>query len=139
MKFEDLSTLNAVLNMISFFFLIMGYRFIKAGKRDYHKRSMIAAFVTSGLFLISYLVYHANVGSVPFTGEGWSRPVYFFILISHIILAAVVPPMAVVTIYRALRGDFERHKRLAKKTFPIWVYVSITGVAIYVMLYHVFR
>jgi uncharacterized membrane protein YozB (DUF420 family) len=139
MKFEDLSTVNAVLNFCSLLFLLNGYRHIKAGRREEHKRSMISAFITSGLFLVSYLFYHANVGSVPFQGAGWSRPVYFIILISHIILAAVIVPMAVLTIYRGLSGRFDTHKPLAKKTFPIWVYVSVTGVLVYLMLYHFFR
>jgi uncharacterized membrane protein YozB (DUF420 family) len=99
---------------------------------------MIAAFTTSVVFLISYLIYHANVGSVPFQGEGWSRPLYFTILISHIILAAIIVPMTVMTLYRGLTGKFELHKPLAKKTFPIWVYVSVTGVLVYLMLYHIF-
>jgi putative membrane protein len=139
MKFEDLSTVNALLNLCSLFFLLNGYRHIKAGRRDQHKRSMISAFITSGIFLVSYLFYHANVGSVLFQGEGWSRPVYFAILISHIVLAAAIVPMAVVTLYRGLRGKFELHKQFAKKTFPVWVYVSVTGVLIYLMLYHIFR
>lgn len=138
MKFEDLSTINAILNLISFVFLVIGYRHIKAGRRELHKKFMIAAFSTSTLFLISYLIYHANVGSVKFQGEGWSRPVYFTILISHIILAAAIVPMAVLTLYRGLKGKFDLHKLLAKKTFPIWVYVSVTGVLVYIMLYHIF-
>ncbi len=136
LKFEDLSTVNALLNMISFTLLIIGYRHIKAGRREQHKKYMIAAFSVSGLFLVSYLVYHANVGSVKYMGEGWTRPLYFTILLSHIILAAVVPPMAILTLYRGLKGKFDLHKPLARKTFPIWIYVSITGVIVYLMLYH---
>ena len=138
MRFEDLSTVNAVLNFISFVFLVIGYRLIKAGRRDQHKKFMIAAFSTSGLFSISYITYHANVGSVKFQGEGWSRPLYFSILISHIILAAVIIPMSVLTLYRGLKGNYEKHKPLAKKTFPVWIYVSVTGVIIYFMLYWIF-
>lgn len=138
MKFEDLSTVNAVLNLVCLLFLLNGYRHIKAGRREQHKRSMIAAFTTSTLFLISYLFYHANVGSIPFQGEGWSRPVYFTILISHIILAALIVPMAVITLLRGLRGSYDLHKKIATKTFPIWVYVSVTGVLVYLMLYHLF-
>ena len=138
MKIEDLSTLNAVLNFTSFVLLLIGYSHIKAGRRDLHKKFMLAAFATSGLFLISYLIYHANVGSVTFKGEGWSRPVYFTILISHIILAAIILPMAIVTISRGLKGKFDIHKPLAKKTLPIWLYVSITGVVVYLMLYHIY-
>lgn len=137
MKFEDLSTLNAILNFTSFILLLIGYRHIKAGRREQHKIFMIAAFVTSGLFLISYLIYHAKVGSISFQGEGWSRPVYFAILISHVILAAVVPPMAILTLYRGFKGRFELHTKISKKTFVIWVYVSLTGVIVYMMLYHI--
>ncbi|MFA6467538.1 MAG: DUF420 domain-containing protein [Bacteroidota bacterium] len=139
MKFEYLSTVNAVLNFISFLLLVNGYRHIKAGRKKKHKRSMVAAFSVSGLFLISYLTYHFNVGSVAFQGEGWSRPLYFIILISHIVLAVVTVPMAVVTIARGLKGKYELHKQIAKKTFPIWVYVSVTGVAVYLMLYQIFN
>jgi uncharacterized membrane protein YozB (DUF420 family) len=138
MKFEDLATVNAILNFISFVLLVVGYFHIKAGRREQHKKFMIAAFISSGLFLISYLIYHAKVGSIAFQGEGWSRPVYFTILISHVILAAVVPPMAILTMYRGLKGRFDLHKKISKKTFVIWVYVSVTGVIVYFMLYHIF-
>jgi uncharacterized membrane protein YozB (DUF420 family) len=138
MNFEYLATVNAILNFISFVLLVTGYRHIKAGRREQHKKFMIAAFITSGLFLISYLIYHAKVGSVPFQGEGWSRLVYFTILISHIILAAVVPPMAILTLYRGLKGNFDLHKKISKKTFVVWVYVSVTGVIVYLMLYQIF-
>lgn len=138
MKFEDLATVNAILNFLSFGLLIIGYYHIKAGRRQQHKKYMIAAFTTSGLFLISYVVYHSKVGSIAFQGEGWSRPLYFSILISHIVLAAVVPPMAVLTLYRGLKGRFELHKKISKKTFAIWMYVSVTGVIVYFMLYHIF-
>ena len=97
---------------------------------------MLAAFSVSVLFLISYLTYHAQVGSVRFQGTGWIRSVYFAILLSHTVLAAVVAPMAVVTVYRAWKGRFERHRALARVAFPIWLYVSVTGVAVYLMLYH---
>ena len=99
---------------------------------------MIAALVTSSMFLISYLVYHYNVGSVRFTGLGLSRTVYFIILISHTLLAASVPPLAILTLTRALKKRFDRHRRIARWTFPIWLYVSVTGVMIYVMLYHIY-
>ncbi len=138
MKFENLATVNAVLNFISFILLVIGYRHIKAGRREQHKKFMIAAFITSGLFLISYLIYHAKVGSIAFQGAGWSRPVYFVILISHIFLAAVVPPMAILTLYRGLKGKFDLHKKVSKKTFVIWLYASITGVIVYLMLYQIF-
>lgn len=139
MKFEYLSTVNAILNFISFILLMNGYRHIKAGRREEHKKYMLAAVATSGLFLISYLIYHANVGSVPFLGKGWSRPVYFTLLISHIILAAAIVPMVLVTVLRGLKGKYDLHKKIARKTFPIWAYVSVTGVLIYLMLYHIFN
>ncbi len=138
MKFEDLSTVNAILNFISFVLLIFGYKHIKAGRKEQHKKFMIAAFITSWIFLVSYLIYHAKVGSVAFQGEGWSRPVYFVILISHIILATIVPPMAILTLYRGLKEKFDLHKKVSKKTFVIWLYVSITGVIVYLMLYQIF-
>ncbi len=96
---------------------------------------MLSAFATSTLFLLSYLTYHFQVGSVPYEGQGWVRPLYFSILISHIILAAAIVPMALVTLVRAVRGSFERHKRIARWTLPIWLYVSVTGVIVYWMLY----
>jgi len=99
---------------------------------------MISAVVTSSVFLISYVYYHAHVGSVRFQGQGWSRPIYFFILITHTVLAAATVPLVLVTLRRALRGDFERHRAIARWTYPIWLYVSITGVIIYFMLYHLF-
>ena len=99
---------------------------------------MIAALVSSSAFLVSYLYYHAHVGSVHFQGQGWSRPVYLSILISHTILAAVVVPMVIITVSRALRERFDRHRAIARWTFPVWMYVSVTGVIIYVMLYHLF-
>lgn len=136
MGYEFLSTVNAALNLTCLAFLLNGYRHIKAGRREEHKRSMLLAFGTSGLFLVSYLIYHAKVGSVPFQGEGLIRTVYFVILISHIILAAVIVPMAVVTVMRGWKGKFELHKKLARWTFPVWVYVSVTGVVVYLMLYH---
>jgi len=97
--------------------------------------SMVAAFLTSSLFLVSYLYYHYQVGSVAFTGQGWVRPVYFALLISHIVLAALILPLALVTLYRAVKGNFELHRRIARWTLPIWLYVSVTGVTIYWMLY----
>jgi uncharacterized membrane protein YozB (DUF420 family) len=139
MAFHDLSTLNAVLNFTSFVLLLIGFRYIKGGNREKHKQFMLAAFVVSTLFLISYLVYHWQVGSVKFQGEGWSRPLYFSILISHTILAAVVAPMAIITLVRGLKGKFDLHKKVSKKTFYVWAYVSITGVLVYLMLYHIFR
>ncbi|MCZ6777189.1 MAG: DUF420 domain-containing protein [Ignavibacteria bacterium] len=131
----DLPLVNAVLNGTSTVLLLIGYVFIRRRKQKVHKILMIAALTTSTLFLISYLIYHYNVGSVSFSGQGSIRTVYFTILISHTFLAAAVPPMAIVTLVRALRRRFDKHKIIARVTLPIWLYVSITGVAIYVMLY----
>ena len=132
--------LNAFLNGSSAVLIGTGYYFIKSGRRQAHKRMMIAAFITSTLFLISYLYYHVvlRAGVTHFRGEGVWRPVYFSILISHTFLAVVVVPFILVTLYRALRGNFARHKAIARYTFPIWMYVSVTGVVIFVMLYKIF-
>lgn len=138
MSVRDLPALNATLNATSAVLLLLGYRFIRRREISAHRACMLAAFAVSVVFLISYLTYHAQVGSVRFPGSGWIRGVYFTILITHTILAALVPPLAVVTLTRALRGQFDRHRRLARWTFPIWLYVSVTGVVVYVMLYHVY-
>lgn len=135
MSYTDLPALNASLNLLSAALLAAGYAFIRAGRRDRHRACMIAALVVSGLFLTSYLVYHANVGSVPFGRQGAIRLVYFFILITHIVLAAAIVPLVIVTVSRAARGRFAEHKRLARWTLPIWGYVSVTGVLVYLMLY----
>ena len=135
MSISDLPALNATLNGVSFVLLSLGVTFIKQGKRAAHKRTMLAALGCSTLFLISYVVYHLNVGSKPFTGEGSIRYVYFTILITHVILAAVIVPLVITTTLRGLRNDVERHRRVAKITFPLWMYVSVTGVVIYGMLY----
>ena len=132
---SDLPALNATLNGIAGLFLLSGYYFIRRGQIARHRASMIGAFATSTLFLISYVIYHANVGSRPFQGEGPIRIVYFTILISHIILAASVVPLALVTLFRGLKRDDARHRRIAKFTWPIWMYVSVTGVVVYWMLY----
>jgi uncharacterized membrane protein YozB (DUF420 family) len=130
--------LNATLNGSSAVLLLIGRWFIGRGRIAVHRAFMIAALVSSTLFLISYLYYHAHVGSVHFRGQGWSRPVYFTILISHTILAAFVVPMVIVTLSRALRERFDRHRAIARWTFPVWMYVSLTGVVVYLMLYHLF-
>ncbi len=135
MSLRYLPTLNALLNLTCAFLLMAGMRRIYVKDVEAHKRLMVSAFAVSTLFLISYLVYHFNVGSVGFTGTGWIRPVYFIILITHSALAVLVPPMAVITLYRAWREDFERHRRIARWTYPIWLYVSFTGVAVYLILY----
>lgn len=135
MSIADLPALNASLNGLSFVLLSLGILFIKQGRRDLHKKVMLAALTSSALFLISYLVYHANVLSKPFEGQGPIRYVYFTILVSHIVLAAVIMPLVIMTTTRALRENFTRHRAIAKITFPLWMYVSVTGVVIYVMLY----
>jgi putative membrane protein len=130
---------NATLNGTSAVLLVTAHRMIKAGRLATHRALMLAAVATSTLFLISYLYYHAQVGSVRFQGQGWSRPLYFSILISHTILAAGIVPLVIVTLSRALRERFDRHRAIARWTYPLWLYVSVTGVAIYFMLYHLFR
>ncbi|MBZ5646598.1 MAG: DUF420 domain-containing protein [Acidobacteriia bacterium] len=130
--------INASLNATSALLITTGIGLIRAGRRTAHRGVMIAAVVSSSLFLASYLYYHAHVGSVRFTGQGWIRPVYFAILLTHTVLAAVVVPLVIVTLVRALRERFDRHKAIAKWTYPIWLYVSVTGVVIYIMLYRLY-
>jgi putative membrane protein len=129
---------NATLNGSSAILLLAGRWFISRGRIAIHRAFMIAALVTSSVFLVSYVYYHVHVGSVHFQGRGWSRPVYFTILITHTILAAVIVPLVIITLSRALRNKFDRHRAIARWTFPLWLYVSLTGVIIYVMLYHLF-
>jgi uncharacterized membrane protein YozB (DUF420 family) len=133
--YTALPGVNAALNATSTLFLVVGWLFIRRGDMRRHRFCMCAAFTASALFLTSYLVYHANVGSVPFGGHGVLRVVYFGILITHIALAAVILPLALVTLSRALSRRFDRHRAIARWTLPIWLYVSVTGVVIYVMLY----
>ncbi len=132
---SDLPALNATFNGISAVFLASGYLFIINRRVFWHRLCMIAAFLASSAFLISYVTYHFHVGNVKFHGTGWIRPVYFSILISHTILAAIIVPLVVITLFRALRSNFEKHKKLARWTLPMWFYVSVTGVVIYWMLY----
>lgn len=136
--YSYLPALNASLNATSALLIATGVVLIKTGRPAAHRACMLAAVVTSTLFLSSYLYYHAHVGSVRFLGQGWSRPVYFTILTTHTILAATVVPLVAVTVVRGLRGRFDRHKVSARWTYPVWLYVSVTGVVIYVMLYHLF-
>lgn len=135
MSVADLPSLNAALNAISAVLLTIGWFLIRARRISAHRRCMIAAFTTSSLFLVSYVVYHAHVGSKPFPGTGVLRVVYFSILIPHIVLAAVVLPLAIVTLTRGLRRQDVRHRRLARWTLPVWLFVSVTGVLVYLMLY----
>jgi uncharacterized membrane protein YozB (DUF420 family) len=132
---QKLPAANAILNGVSGFFLIVGLMLIKAKKPGAHKASMLAALVASTLFLVSYLTAHHFLGSTPYRGQGTFRTVYFAILISHTILAALVVPLAMVTVFRAFKEDFARHRSIAVWTFPVWLYVSVTGVVIYFMLY----
>ena len=135
MEVTDLPAVNALLNAVAATLLAVGYLFIRQGKRTAHRNCMLAAFACSILFLVSYLVYHSQVGSVRFQGTGVARSDYFTILISHTVLAAAVPILAIVTLVRALRGRFEQHRRIARWTLPVWLYVSATGVVVYWMLY----
>jgi uncharacterized membrane protein YozB (DUF420 family) len=130
--------INASLNGTSTVLLITGRWLIAQRRIAAHRFVMVTAVVTSSLFLASYLYYHAHVGSVRFQGTGWSRPVYFTILISHVILAAVIVPLVIITLTRALRDRFDKHRAIARWTFPLWLYVSITGVLVYFMLYQWF-
>ena len=138
MQISDLPAVNATLNGLAAILLMTGFIMIRHGKREAHKRYMLAALATSGLFLISYVVYHANAGSRPFVGQGAVRVVYFGILITHVVLAAAILPLALMTAARGLTGQFDRHVRLARWTLPIWLYVSVTGVVIYLMLYQLY-
>jgi uncharacterized membrane protein YozB (DUF420 family) len=133
---SDLPALNATLNAVAGCFLAAGYVFMRRHDIARHRASMIAAFVTSSLFLVSYLTYHWHIGSRPFPHHGPIRAVYFTILISHILLAMAIVPMAIVTMSRGLRGRIRQHRAIARWTWPIWMYVSVTGVIVYVMLYH---
>jgi uncharacterized membrane protein YozB (DUF420 family) len=138
MQITDLPALNATLNATSALCLTLGYIFIRRRDRVNHKRAMLTALGTSALFLVSYVIYHANVGSKPFPGQGPIRAVYLTILLTHIVLAAVIVPMALITANRGLKARFERHVALARWTLPVWMYVSVTGVVIYLMLYKLY-
>jgi len=134
----DLPAVNATLNGLSAIFILTGYVLIRRGHRELHKRCMLTALVTSSLFLVSYVVYHANAGSRPFPGTGVARAIYFAILITHVILAAAILPLALTTTARGLRAQYTRHVAIARWTLPIWLYVSVTGVVIYLMLYQMY-
>ena len=136
MGLSDLPALNATLNATSAVLLMSGYAFIRRGYVRRHRAAMISACIVSAFFLTSYVIYHANIGSKPFTGQGPIRLVYFTILLTHVLLAVAVPPLALITLSRGLRARFDRHVAIARWTFPIWMYVSVTGVIVYVMLYH---
>jgi uncharacterized membrane protein YozB (DUF420 family) len=138
MSVADLPALNASLNGVAGLFLAAGYLFIRRRQITAHRASMLCAFAASSLFLVFYVIYHANAGSRPFPGTGPVRALYFLILITHVVLAAAILPMAIITLSRALRERFDRHVRIARWTLPLWLYVSVTGVVIYLMLYRVY-
>ncbi len=133
--YDGMPHLNALLNGLSAVLTLLGYYFIRRKMWRIHRGFMLCAVVTSTLFLISYLIYHSHAGSIHFRRQGWMRPAYFSILISHTILAAAVLPLVIITLRRALAGRFDGHKRIARWTLPIWFYVSVTGVLVYLMLY----
>jgi uncharacterized membrane protein YozB (DUF420 family) len=136
MTVADLPTLNAALNATSGLLLVTGYLLIRNGHIEAHRRAMISAFVCSAVFLTSYVIYHAQAGSKPFAGTGAARAVYFSILVPHVILAAAVLPMAILTLRRGLARNDAAHRRIARITLPVWLFVSVTGVVVYLMLYH---
>jgi putative membrane protein len=135
MTVHDLPAINASLNATSAVLLLIAYGLIRARRIEQHRRVMLAAFATSALFLVCYVIYHAQVGSVRFTRHGIVRPIYFAILITHVTLAFAVLPMAIVTLSRGLKARYAQHRRIARWTFPLWLYVSVTGVLVYVLLY----
>jgi len=136
--YYSLAPLNAILNGCATLLLLAGFVLIKQKRVQAHRACMIAALVFSTAFLISYLTYHYHVGNVRFGGQGWIRPVYFAILIPHVILAGIIVPLAITTLWFAWSGRFARHRRIAKWTWPLWMYVSVTGVVIYLMLYRIY-
>jgi uncharacterized membrane protein YozB (DUF420 family) len=138
MEISDLPAINATLNAMAAIILTTGYVLIRRGRRELHKRCMLAALTTSALFLVSYVIYHANTGSRPFPGQGVVRVVYFAILITHVILAVAILPLALTTAARGLTAQYDRHVRIARWTLPLWLYVSVTGVVIYLMLYRLY-
>jgi len=132
---SDLPALNAALNLLAAVFLLIGYIHVKKGQLVRHKKTMITAVIVSALFLISYLVYHYQVGSVPYPHYDWTRPVYFVILVPHIILAAVMVPFILAALYYAWRGRFTAHKKITRYIWPVWMFVSVSGIIVYLMLY----
>ncbi len=135
MNVHDLPVVNASLNFLSAVLLTFGYVNIKRGNRARHKKFMLAALVSSACFLTCYLIYHYAVGSVPYPYHDWTRPIYFAILIPHVILAALMVPFILIVVWRAFHEDFIRHRRLARKVWPVWMFVSVSGIVVYVMLY----
>ncbi len=135
MSVHDLPAVNATLNALSGVLLLTGYVLIRRRRIELHRKVMLTAFATSSLFLVCYVVYHAQVGSVRFARQGFVRPLYYTILVTHVTLAASVVPLALITLTRGLKGRFTQHRRIARWTFPIWMYVSVTGVIVYILLY----
>ena len=135
MQFSDLSTLNVILNFTSAVLLSFGYYHIKQGNRETHKKFMVSALCTTATFLISYLIYHYEVGSVPYPYDDWTKTLYFIILIPHVLLAGLQVPFIVYLVIQAFKENFEKHKKVAKYIWFVWMYVSVTGVLIYLMLY----
>lgn len=135
---EVLPHVNAVLNSIATLLLLIGFILIKSGRKEAHRKVMISAIVVSSVFLVSYLTYHFTAPIFVFPGTGWAVPAYYTLLISHVILATIVSPMVVVTAWRAFHRDFDRHKKIARWTWPVWMFVSVSGVAVYAILYHVY-
>jgi uncharacterized membrane protein YozB (DUF420 family) len=138
MNDSTLPHLNAALNATSFVFLALGFYFVRRGNIKGHVACMVSALSVSVLFLVSYVIYHYNYGSVRFTGRGFVRTLYLTILLTHVVLAIVIVPLVVLTVRRALRRDFARHRKIARWTYPLWVYVSLTGVVVYLMLYRLY-
>lgn len=138
MSIQDLPAVNAVLNSLSSVFLVTGYVMIRGARRVPHRNCMLAALISSTLFLMGYLTYHANVGHTSFRDPSWFRPIYLGILLTHVLLAAAIVPLVLMTVWRAARGRFEAHRKIARWTLPLWLYVSVTGVLIYFLLYHIF-
>jgi uncharacterized membrane protein YozB (DUF420 family) len=136
--FSDLPAVNASLNGLSAVLLMFGFLFIRKKNVPAHRRCMLAAVMTSTLFLVCYVVYHANAGRTVFRDPAWFRPYYLGLLLTHTVLAVVIVPMVIVTLSRALRERFDKHKRIARWTWPLWMYVSVTGVVIYLLLYQVY-
>ena len=135
---QDIPHLNAVLNCISVIFLLAGYRFIRAGNKEYHKICMLGAAAVSTLFLIGYIFYKVNTGFAKFGGEGWIRNFYFCFLFFHVVGAFLITPLVPLTLYRALKNDFDHHRKLARWTWPLWVYVGVSGIGVYIMAIHLF-
>lgn len=134
----NLTHVNAALNGVTIVFLALGLYFIRHRQRDRHRLCMIAATLVSAAFLVTYLIYHFNAGLAKFGGEGTIRPIYFTLLVAHVLVAIVITPLVPLTLYRALTGQFEGHKRIARWTWPLWMYVALSGVVIYVMAVHLY-